>query len=402
MKEKPGKAYLFFAWGACAAVLPIVLIGFFFQPLFIILFAALFMFFYKVFPRLRPKSKFRSPRAALFAAELIMVFLTFFVYTADHRSSDCSFDIAPRIIPLVTYSQCLQMKGMKKEDCLHITGDPYAMALYKRNLLTVSGRNETTLGRINIDAPEDFTAESLGFGNMQQIVFNPVNSQALFPMWKNNKVMVYDLDKSESVLFLGTGVSKLIGAERSGEDVYVISETPFLYKISLADYSIKEYPLPYRHNNMYDIISDNRRGALFFSDWVSGFVYRYDMKKMQPDKQRWLPGLVTGLNLDEDKCELFVSHGLPGLIDVLDCVSLKTIRSLRVGFGGHELELSKDGKKIYLVRYFSGNIAEIDRQTGKVLYEGHIGPGARDIMYLPEENRVFAATRCGIYELDLK
>lgn len=391
-----------FAWGACAAVMPVVLIGFFFQPLFIILFAALLGFFHKVVPRIRPKSPLRSPRAALFCAELIMAFLALFAYTADHRASDCRFEPDKRITPLVTYAQCLKMDAMKKEDCLRITGDPYAMALYKRTLLTVSGRNDTTLGRINIDDPADFTAENLGFGNMQQIVFNPSNSHALFPMWKNNRVMVYDLEKKESVAFLTTGVSKLIGAERSGDDVYVLSENPFLYKIALSDYSVKEFPLPYRHNNLYDIIADDRRGALFFSDWVSGLAYRYDMKAMKPDKQRWFPGLVTGLTLDSDKCELFVSHGLPGLIEILDCVSLKTIRSLKVGFGGHEMELSKDGKKIYLVRYFGGDIAEIDRATGRVLYEGHIGSGARDIMYLPEENRVFAASRCGIYELDIK
>lgn len=327
-----------------------------------------------------------------------MSFLTLFYYTADHRSQDCAFEEDPRIVPMVTYKMCLGMSGVRKSDCLKISGDPYAMAIYKNQLLVVSGRDNTTLGRIDLKNPEIFSTEDLGYGNIQSIVVND-RGHAILPMWKNKKIMVYDLEKKQPAAYIGTSVDKLIGAYPSGDDVFVLSETPVLFKISMKDYSSKEFTLPYRHYNMYEIISDDRRGALFFTDWVSGLIYRYDMDRMRPDRQRWMPGLVTGLKLDSAKCELYASHGLPGLIEVLDCVSLKTIRNMDVGFGGHEMELTKDGKKIYLARYFSGRMAEIDRQSGKILFEARVGIGARDTLYDEKSNRLFVASRCGVREV---
>jgi len=395
------RLYAAMVWALCLAMAPLVLAGFFFQPAYIPFGIVVFLFFRYGWPRLSRKTRLRSFRSAVFMTEAVIVLLTLIYYTSDHREQDCRFPLDDRVVPLLTYRQCAGMPGKSAGRCMDATADPYGLAMYGDELLAACGRNDTTLVRLDPDRPGRYRAEDLGFGNIQQITVLPDVGHALMPMWKKNRILVYDLKNSKSLEYLTTGVSKLIGAEKYKGDTYVISESPYLYRVTPGDYKVEEHRLPYKHYNLYDILADTRRGNMFFTDWVWGIVYKFDIENMKPGGNRFLWGVATGLALDEDRCQLFVSHGIPGRIEVLDCETLSMVRSIRVGFGGHELALSRDGERIYLVRYFGGKFTEIDRRTGEVLDELQVGGQTRSLFYWKEKNRLFLASRCGIFEIKL-
>lgn len=402
MKRIGRTLYIAGFWAACIAMGPLVATGFFFSVGYVIAAALIFVCLYKGVPRVFPRSRFRSFRAAFFTTELIIVFLTLVHYSSDRRQTDCGFELDERLRPVLTYQQCGALRAPKSAACLDATHNTYDIAMLDGLLYAVSGRDDTTLSRIDPDSELHFTTEDLGYGNIQQIRFVPERKHAVLPMWKKLRVMIYDLEKSEPAAYAATTEGKLIEAEQYGGDFFILSESPWLYVLSGEDYSITPHRLPIGDAHLYDLKIDRARGAMFVSDWISGSVYRFLIDGMELDRQRFMPFVSTGLALDERRCELFVSRGVLGRIDMLDCRTLETLRVYDAGFGGHEIALSRDGEKIYLVKYFGGRFTEIDRKTGEILDEFPIGDQTRALLYTNSDPpRLFAASKCGIYEIEL-
>ncbi|MFA5088958.1 MAG: hypothetical protein WC552_08010, partial [Candidatus Omnitrophota bacterium] len=273
------------------------------------------------------------------------------------------------------------------------------LALYGGKLYVVSGRDDSTLGELDPVSPGGFQAYGLGFGNIQQIVPDPGTGMAVLPMWKDRKIVLLDLKNKKPVKIFRTDVGKLIGARRSGDRVFVISELAKMFVVDLETLSMKRRDLGYRFHTLYDIEVDETRNAIFLSDWVWGRVYRLDAGTLETVAQRPVGIVATGLALDEKTCELFTSRPLASEIVVLDCETLERKRSIPAGFGVHEIALSGDGKKIHAVRYTPGTFRTMDREKGTVIREVRIGGQARALLVDWENNRVFAATKCGIYRV---
>ncbi|MFA6448861.1 MAG: hypothetical protein WCX65_05295 [bacterium] len=345
-----------------------------------------------------------SFRFSVFAAEIILIVMVLSYYTSDRRPEECNFDLHENVVSILTYKQCeRQYKDTPQEKlCLSVVDNPYDLALYRGQLLVVSGRDYSTLGRLQPDKPGIFTAAPLGFGNLQEIVIDEKNSRAVFSMWKDRKILIYDLEKSAPVMYFPTRVSKLIGAEKYYDKVFVVSELPWLYAVDLSGNTVKEHDLGYRFHTLNGMKIDVKRKAIYLTDWVWGKVYKINIPTMKTVRVA-SPGMVsTGIALDTKKCEVYVARMLAAKIDVFNCDTLALKRSIPAGFGVNEVALSGDGKKIYAMRYFAGKFRIIDRATGNKLEEYHIGGQTRALLYSESDNRIFTGTKCGIYEIKLK
>jgi len=58
------------------------------------------------------------------------------------------------------------------------------------------------------------------------------------------------LDKLKPVKYFVTRVSKLIGAVKYGDKVFIISELPWLYTLDLRNDTVKEYDLGYYYHTL--------------------------------------------------------------------------------------------------------------------------------------------------------
>jgi hypothetical protein len=403
MKKIIGFIFNIVIWTVCVLIFPFSLMAFFFIPSRAAVCLAVFTALFFVFPLITKKKLRPSLRFSVLITEMLMVLIVLSYYTSDRRAAECYFEPDDHVIPLLTYSQCeRQYKDtIQEKACLSVVDNPYDLASYRGRLLVVSGRDYSTLGSLNQDKPGAFMAAPLGFGNLQEIVIDDKRNRAVFTMWKDRKILLYDLEKSEPVKYFKTKVSKLIAAEKYDDKVFIVSELPWLYVLDLSRNSFNEYELGYRFHTLNGMRIDSARKAIYLTDWVWGKVYKIDIRTMKTVRSA-SPGMVsTGIALDSKKCEVYVSRMLMSKIDVFDCETLAFKRSIPAGFGVNEIALSRDGKKIYAVRYFAGKFRIIARATGKMLAEYHIGGQTRALLYLEEENRLFAGTKCGVYEIKI-
>ncbi len=376
----------------------------FFIPIYAAAGVLFFLFLLFGVPAMTKKRIRPSIQCAALAVEALMVLAVLAYYTADRRPSECGFKPDDSVTPLLSYSQCKSLyNGSEREKaCLGVVDNPYDLAFYNGSLLVVGGRDYSTLGRLDPNRPGTFSAAPLGFGNFQKVVVDPTRRRAVLIMWKDRKILLYDLEKSAPIKTFETNVSKLIGAEKLGDKVYIISELAQLYVVDLKNDTVRRHDLGYRFHTLNGLKIDPERKTMYLSDWVWGNIYKFDIRKMKTVR-RATPGMVsTGIAVDSRRCEVFAARMLASKIDVFDCDTLEFKRSIPAGFGVNDLVLSPDGKMIYAVRYFAGKFVMIDRASGKKPAEHHIGGATRALLYSPEDNRIFAASKCGVFEITLR
>ncbi len=388
-------------WIVCLIIFPFSLMAAFFIPVHAASGVVLFLFLLFGVPALTGKKIRPSLQFAALAAEALMVLAVLAYYTADRRSSECNFKPDDSVAPLLSFSQCKSLYNGSREEkaCLGVVDNPYDLAFFNGGLLVVGGRDYSTLGRLDPHKPGVFSAEPLGFGNLQKVVVDETRRRAVFTMWKDRKILLYDLDKSVPIKAFRTNVSKLIGAEKLGDKIYIISELAQLYVVDLKNDTVRLHDLGYRFHTLNGMKIDPERKIIYLSDWVWGNIYKFDIRRMKTVR-RATPGMVsTGIAVDPKSREVFVARMLASKIDVFDGDTLALKRSIPAGFGVNDVALSADGTKIHAVRYFAGKFETIDRASGEKLAEHHIGGATRALLYSPENNRIFAASKCGVFEI---
>jgi hypothetical protein len=403
MKRIAGLIINIIIWVICILIFPFSLMAFFFTPVRAIVGLAVFIMLLIVIPDVTRKRVKPSLRLSVIITEVVLIIITASYYISDRRPRECNFEQDDNVVSILTYKQCesLYKNTIQEKLCLSVVDNPYDLALHSGRLLVLSGRDYSVLGSLNPDRPGEFTAAPLGFGNFQEMVIDEKSGRAIISTWKDRKVMVYDLAKSEPLRYFKTRVGKLIGEEKFGNKVYILSELAWLYVLDLSENAVKEYNLGYRFHTLNGMKIDPAEKAIYLTDWVWGNVYKIDIPTMKTVKTA-SPGIVsTGIALGTKKCEVYVARMLASKIDVFDCDTLKLEKSIPAGFGVNDVVLSKDGKYIFAVRYFAGKFRTIDRMTGKTLGEYHIGGQTRALLYSERDNRIFAGTKCGIYEIKI-
>src|SRR5262249_26276785 len=80
----------------------------------------------------------------------------------------------------------------------------------------------------------------------------------------------------------------------------------------------------------------------------------------------------------------------PGYVAVFDTRTRKLMSQIAVGVSPYETLLNKDGSRLYVSNWSSGNISIIDTATAKVI--GTVAVGANpNAMVLSEDGRLFVA-----------
>jgi len=400
MKKFFSRAYSLAIWAAAALLFPFAVTAFFFRPIYIAAGAAVFIFLKFLAPGIVRRPGTPSLPASILVTEIALIFLLGIYYTSDRRPEECGFELDKRLAPILTYRQCMDgsMTPDRREACLKIVDNPYDMAIFGDELLVVSGRDFSVLGRLDPRRPGDFSAVALGYGNVQQIVPFEELGRVVMTMWKARKIIVFDMDTNRPANIFETEVSKLVGAEKHGGKVYVNSELPWMYVVDPKQGTISRDKLDFRFHTLYDM-KISTAGDIYLTDWVWGLVYRLDAEKLEKHAERFTGIVATGMALDEEGCELYVSRPLYSKVEVVDCKTLERQRILDSGFSTHEIALSLDKKILYAVRYFTGTFREMDAGTGAVKDEFRVGGQTRALLRSGKSGRIFVASKCGIYEV---
>jgi hypothetical protein len=385
-------------WAVCILFLPVALFRVYFHPYYMVFALLFFAALRHGLPRLLKKHRTPSIQSALFATEVFLFVLGLVYYMSDTRARECGFPPNQRLAPLAAYAQCRQSGNAQRAACLDIATNPYGLAVYKDALLTVSGLDHTTLGHIPLNHGP-VRAVSVSDGNAQQIAVDQERGLAVLPLWRKPDILLYDLGRQRVARHFPTRGAQLVGAEKSGNIVYVVGEGLGLYSLDLASERLTRHPLRLRTHRLYDIQVDPGRAQVYLSDWMYGVVYKLNRDGMHPERYRMLWGMAGAMALDAPRCELYVSRLLYGRVDVLDCRSLRTVRTLRAGRGAHELALSPDSDSLYVVNYFEGTFLEINRRTGRLIDSFCVGRQTRALHLDPATGRLFLASKCGIYEV---
>jgi hypothetical protein len=392
----------FFVIILCFLLLPLALIRVYFQKPFFILAPILFFLIRFGPPCPRKKARPVSWPVTLLAVEFIMAALGVMYYVSDTRDTACAFRLDPRLTPLLTYRQCKTLPATRRDDCLAILDNPYGLALFENRLLVVSGLGETVLGRIPLQQPENFTVEKTGAANAQEIIVDQASGLAALPQWRSAGILIYDLINARPARSLQTRKAQLISTQRIGRHVYILSEARELYRLNLDNESVTRFPLHISSNTMYGLWIDPARGKTYLSDWVRGNVYIFKTAGMKLERRRFLWGMAGGLALDSRRCELYVARMLYSKVDVLDCKTLATRRTLRAGLGAHTPALDQSGRNLYLTNYFDGTFMALDARTGRRRAMFRVGPQIRDLLLDEKSHRLFLCSKCGVFEVKIK
>jgi len=83
------------------------------------------------------------------------------------------------------------------------------------------------------------------------------------------------------------------------------------------------------------------------------------------------------------------THGMRGLISVLDMQANKIIREIKTGMVPNFTLVTKDGEYAYVSNSGSNNISEIDLTTWKITRNLESGPAPEHIVFSPDESMIY-------------
>lgn len=106
-----------------------------------------------------------------------------------------------------------------------------------------------------------------------------------------------------------------------------------------------------------------------------------------------------GLRLSPDGRELWVAMSFQGRLAVLDAKTLALVRKLPMGFGAWWFDWLADGD-VVVGNYVNGELRRIDPSSGAVKARTSIGSKVREVRRDPHRDRLYVASRCGLYALD--
>lgn len=106
-----------------------------------------------------------------------------------------------------------------------------------------------------------------------------------------------------------------------------------------------------------------------------------------------------GLKLSPDGRELWVAMSFHGRLAVLDAKTLALVRKLPMGFGGWWFDWLSSGD-VVVGNYVNGELRRIDPVSGAVKARTSIGSKVREVRRDPSRDRLYVASRCGVYALD--
>jgi hypothetical protein len=106
-----------------------------------------------------------------------------------------------------------------------------------------------------------------------------------------------------------------------------------------------------------------------------------------------------GLRLSPDGRELWVAMSFHGRLAVLDAKTLALVRKVPMGFGGWWFDWLAGGDLV-IGNYVNGELRRIDPSSGAIRARTSIGSKVREVRRDAARDRLYVASRCGVYALD--
>jgi DNA-binding beta-propeller fold protein YncE len=187
-----------------------------------------------------------------------------------------------------------------------------------------------------------------------------------------------------------------------GNNIYILSETGIVAVYNVIKNEIKNIITDdIVQENLYSIYISKKLKRIYATGWVVGFIYSININNINDVKRRILSISLTDTRMNENKNELYVASPLSSVVFVLDARNLNTIRKIKAGYGVREIEYDQDSDTLFTGNFLEGTVSIINlKASNQKKY--YVGPLLRSIYYSKEAKKLFAASQCGVFEIDVQ
>lgn len=378
----------------------IILVGYLYNKKFLLISAGVAFLLLVLLEYLVLKRK-TSP---FFRAALALAVGLAALYAANH-TKDCS-RILPQegVRPVLLYGTACRPDAPCAPD-LH---DPYDLALVDGGgedlpaLFVTHGWSRGSLAKIPLADPAAY--RTLHVPVAHTLAYIPEAGRLLVPGWRSHRVthvipggfMVEKVTQCRNRNFVS-----IDHVEPSGR-VYLLSEDNALTITDPQNENPTGWPPKFfgRTGLLYEIRVSPALRRFFVSSWVSGHIHSVALDDYDDRRRAFYPPCVAGLAVDEAGRRLFAAWSFQSWILELDPETLKLRRKIRGGFGVRDLEYIPARDRLLATNDFDGTVDVIDLKTG-ARRSYTVGPRARGLAWDAENEKIYACSLCGVFEVDV-
>lgn len=208
---------------------------------------------------------------------------------------------------------------------------------------------------------------------------------------------VYDAGKDKFLFHEKIGRSDIMDTDFFDGKYYLLGENGNIILIDAKTYERRIVKTSVMF--AYAMRINSGTGKLYISSWASGKIVKFDARTFKVEAERifWSP--VFNIDANENENTLLVTLPFRSKIYELNGDTLKDIREIPAGFGVRDIVYAPNRGIIYAANNYDGTFTETAYESGVLLKKVFIGANARGVYRDPDSERLYAVSRCGVFEI---
>lgn len=208
---------------------------------------------------------------------------------------------------------------------------------------------------------------------------------------------VYDAGKDKFLFHEKIGRSDIMDTDFFNGKYYLLGENGNIILIDAKTYERRVVKTSVMF--AYAMKINSRTGKLYISSWASGKIVKFDARTFKVEEERifWSP--VFNIDANENMNTLLVTLPFRSKIYELNGDTLTDMREIPAGFGVRDIVYAPNRNVIYAANNYDGTFTGTAYDSGVLLKKVFIGANARGVYRDPDSERLYAVSRCGVFEI---
>ncbi|MCO4773148.1 MAG: hypothetical protein KDA24_24145 [Deltaproteobacteria bacterium] len=132
--------------------------------------------------------------------------------------------------------------------------------------------------------------------------------------------------------------------------------------------------------------------------WSDGWLRRVDLRTGQQRASAWVGTRQWDLAWDPNTDRIYIPRLTAGVVEVLDGNSLQRVGGWDVGFGARPIEVSADGRYLYIGNLYTGEVLGWDLTTAENTVRARVGGHIKGLR-MGADGTVYTGSNCGVFAI---
>lgn len=224
----------------------------------------------------------------------------------------------------------------------------------------------------------------------------------LYILGINGTVFQVDTNTFKVKHTFSTGMKRMVHLFllKDKQSILLLPETGNLKKYRLPSWKLMQSAET--DGNVYALLPARDEKVLFIVQWGKSTILEMNLNTLKVLREiRSAPYYPVGADLSEQNHVLYFTDYVRGQLFTVDTRDFSIADSFKVKRGLREARWDKKRKLLYMGNFQKGELYIFDVKKRKIIRELFLGKKLRHIYITPKTNQVLAATRYGIFRIDV-